>query len=673
MGRRMSHSYKRSKSKFEQFRMAVPADLQDRVGQKNWTQSLGTTDPVLAAERRGQLIASHKEKIRELRAEQEHNAIGEAIALLDRTFERLADRRGSMDASIAQQLNLLASFVCDSWVDADDVDRRQTWGDMIVLEPRVKVEAVPSIDTEPEREIFRLRAQLIEERGIADGLVHQELARLLLKRRIFRPIWFVVSHLSSLEPRLKLERDEVYDAVAEAYLRRLAEHEFTSWPSSIHEALIPAVHIKRVSPTQVEPGSLLAQQPVDAGAGGESLLSKSLTEAHHYWIENRKPGPSAVTEASRSINRFVALFGDTLVKEITRQQVIEFRNLISDIPPQTELSKVNASGRTLRQVIDVAREKRRAWEEGDRRTPEPGRLAPASVKKDVGALSQIIGKIAADVGSGINVAAKVEIAGYSKKRKGQKVPRLPYTPAMMQALFDSPLYTGCAGYSDAARTQPGTHLYQDEMYWSFLFGVVAGPRLGEIGQIALTDVHYCDLRRTFGDEYEGSCTYLHITGSGENQRVKTAESDRYVVIHDRLIDVGFDEYVERRRKAGKIRLFDLEPDEDGNFTKELSRRLNRYLDRIVTTDPRYVFHSTRHEFTDRANLSEMPTRVANSIKGHANSTVGDDYGLVSILNQSVHLTKLKVGFIDWGRLIAAIQFKTSDPKITQRINARNKT
>jgi hypothetical protein len=223
---------------------------------------------------------------------------------------------------------------------------------------------------------------------------------------------------------------------------------------------------------------------------------------------------------------------------------------------------------------------------------------------------------------------------------------------MMQKLFDSPLFTGCAGHSNADRAKPGTQVHQDELYWCLLFGVVGRPRLGEIGQIALGDVHDYDLRRTYGDEYEGLCTYVHITGTGEGQHVKTEASERYVVIHDKLIDLGFRDYVERRRAAGKMRLFDLEPDRDGNFVKELSRRLNHYLDRVVTDDPRYVFHSTRHEFTDRADLSQIPTRVANSIKGHANMTEGDRYGLVSILHQHVYLKNLKVGFVDWDKLIA---------------------
>ena len=58
----------------------------------------------------------------------------------------------------------------------------------------------------------------------------------------------------------------------------------------------------------------------------------------------------------------------------------------------------------------------------------------------------------------------------------------------MEALFASPLFTGCAGQTDIERTRPGQRIYQDELYWSFLFGATAGPRLEEIGQIRLDDI-----------------------------------------------------------------------------------------------------------------------------------------------------------------------------------------
>lgn len=652
MGRRMSHSVKRRNSKYEQFRLVVPKDLVAIVGKSAWGCSLETTDATVAAAKRAKLLAFYKSEILRLRGHLARKSLDDAAGLVDTALDRLSQIRGSMDAAIAQQLTLLASHVCDSWAPAP-IDRRQQYGDLIAYEPLVEVEPVPSIDDDTEREVFKLRAEIFEGRGIADGIVHRELATILLQRRVFRPIAFAVSYLRSIEPRLNLNDDKTYDAIAERYLSRLVEHTFGSWPANIDKVVAPTIVPTTASPLHAQ----LPAAPPSLGANNDhaatGLWSMRLSEALRYWIEQRRPGTSAVTEATRSVSRFIALFGDLVIGTITRPQVIEFRNLVTDMPPQVELAKLERSGRTLRMVIDEAREKRRLWEEGGRQGPEPERIASATVKKDVGTMSQILGKVQTDAFVGINVAEKIEIAGYSKTRAGQKKPHLPLPPGMIQTLFDSPLFTGCAGIGDVARTKPGIHLYQDELYWLFLFGAMSGPRLREIGQLRLDDVHHCDMRRTFGDEYEGSCTFVHITGTGINQQVKNDGSDRYVVLHDRLIELGFNDLVAHRRALGKETLFDLAGTTDASPTKLLSNRLNRYFDRTVTDDDRYVFHSMRHEFTDRAELSDIPARVAKRIKGHALTDVADRYGLVSIFAQWHNLKKLNVSFIDWERLIAA--------------------
>lgn len=631
--------------------MAVPADVRYIVGKREWTHSLQTIDRAAADAERGRLINHYKTEIRRLRGELARQSLDQAAGLVDIALDRLGKIRGSMDAAIAQQLTLLASHVCDSWSRVP-LDLSQSYGDLIAYEPLIEVEPVPSIDTDAERELFRLRAEFFEGRGIADGIVYRELAATLLQRRVFRPIAFAVSYLRSIEPRLDLNDDNTYDAIAERYLTRLVEHPFASWPANIDKVVAPTIVPSTAPPSHVQAPAAPARAPnVDHAITG--LWSMRLSEALRYWIEQRRPGTSAVTEATRSISRFIALFGDLIIGTITRPQVIEFRNLVTDMPPQIELAKLEQSGRTLRMVIDEAREKRRLWEEGGRQTPEPDRLASGTVKKDVGAISQILGKIQTDALVGINVAEKIEIAGYSKTRAGQKKPHLPLPPGMIQTLFDSPLFTGCAGISDVARTKPGIHLYQDELYWLFLFGAMSGPRLREIGQLRLDDVHHCDMRRTFGEEYEGSCTFVHITGTGIDQEVKNDGSDRYVVLHDRLIELGFNDLVAHRRSLGKETLFDLPGASGASPTKLLSNRLNLYFDRTVTDDDRYVFHSMRHEFTDRAELSDIPARVAKRIKGHALTEVADRYGLVSIFAQWHNLRKLNVSFIDWERLIAA--------------------
>jgi len=66
-----------------------------------------------------------------------------------------------MDTAVAEQLSLLGRFVRDSWAGTDETEQRQWWGDMFVPEPVIEVEAVPSIDNESERDIFRWRADLM--------------------------------------------------------------------------------------------------------------------------------------------------------------------------------------------------------------------------------------------------------------------------------------------------------------------------------------------------------------------------------------------------------------------------------------------------------------------------------------------------------------------------------
>jgi hypothetical protein len=63
---------------------------------------------------------------------------------------------------------------------------------------------------------------------------------MLPQRPVFKPAWFAVSYMTSIEPKLKLDRDDMYEAVAAAYLDRLAGRRFTSWPAGA-EAAVEAI------------------------------------------------------------------------------------------------------------------------------------------------------------------------------------------------------------------------------------------------------------------------------------------------------------------------------------------------------------------------------------------------------------------------------------------------
>ena len=262
--------------------MAVPPDIRHLVGKREWTASLGTTDPVAAAAMRGELITFYKNEVLRLRGQLAHRPVKDALALLDRGFERLAGIRGSMDKAIAEQLTLLASTVIDSWLPADQLGQPQDWGGMTIWEAPGDPEPVPSIDTEPHREIFRLRAALLEGTGRTDGILYRRLAALLRERRVFKPIRFAVSYMTSIEPKLKLDRDDVYEAVASAYLDRLAGHRFASWPASAETAFEAILSI----PGAASSAHIAMPLPQTAATG---LWAMPLSKGLEVWIVNRRP------------------------------------------------------------------------------------------------------------------------------------------------------------------------------------------------------------------------------------------------------------------------------------------------------------------------------------------------------------------------------------------------
>lgn len=276
--------------------MAVPPDIRPLVGKVEWTASLGTTDPVAAAAKRGELIAFYKNEVLRLRGQLAYKPVEDALRLLDRGFERLAVIRGSMDKAIAEQLALLASTVIDSWLPADQLGQPQDWGGMtIIWEAPGDPNPVPSIDTEPEREIFGVRAALLEGTGRTDGILYRRLATLLLERRVFKPIRFAVSYMTSIEPKLKLDRDDVYEAVAAAYLDRLAAHRFTNWPAGAEAAVEAILSI----PGAAAPAHVAMPPPQTVATG---LWALPLSKGLDIWIKARAPSASAVTEAIHPIS-----------------------------------------------------------------------------------------------------------------------------------------------------------------------------------------------------------------------------------------------------------------------------------------------------------------------------------------------------------------------------------
>jgi integrase len=194
--------------------------------------------------------------------------------------------------------------------------------------------------------------------------------------------------------------------------------------------------------------------------------------------------------------------------------------------------------------------------------------------------------------------------------------RTPFAPSELNALFSSPLFTGCAG--PQRRTKPGQSVIRDGLYWALLIAPLSGLRITEIVQLALNDID-------FSDEVPAFRIKADVT---LGQAVKSDAGWRRVPVHRRLIELGFKDFVTARQtasKSGRL-LHDIHISNTGGSGGELSKLFGRILHRLELKRPGLVFHSFRHGFVDALREVNAPEYVIRRIVGHASGNVTDGYG-----------------------------------------------
>ena len=626
MGRRMSHSVKRKKSKIEQFRLVVPKDLISIVGKTEWGCSLRTTDPVVAAVKRAELLAFHKSEILRLRGQLARQSLDQATGLVDTALDRLGKIRGSMDAAIAQQLTLLASHVCDSWAPMP-IDRSQSYGDMIAYEPLVEVEPVPSIDTEVEREVFKLRAEIFEGRGIADGVVYRELATILLQRRVFRPIAFAVSYLRSIEPQLNLNDDETYDAIAERYLTRLVNHAFESWPAHIDKVVTPMVVPVSATPVAVS----AVPQPPSAPQFDDST-SFTLLDAFEHWKRGKRITGKSKTadEWLKAAVRFHGLIGLSDTRLITSKMVKTFGEQVAELPANP---KKDVAVLSHHDQIEVAK-----------RDGLPT-LAEPTVGKQVAAIRSLLSTAVHQEWIKINPAAGISIEG--ARWDGDE--RDHFSDDDMRRIYSSPLMTD----PDACG---------DTTFWLLFLAPFHGTRPGEHCKLKPREIVEDDgdwVMRIRADKRTRGVG--KPAGGSQPRKQKTRSSIRDIPIHWIVIEGGFLDFARLQADRGAEWLFDdLVPDVYGDRYKEQSRIINKALRAVGITDTNKAFYSTRHSMKREGRRRRIATANLNQLAGHAAGNIGDKYGQgapIDILKDDID--RLEFRSVEWDAVVACAQARVA--------------
>ncbi len=186
-----------------------------------------------------------------------------------------------------------------------------------------------------------------------------------------------------------------------------------------------------------------------------------------------------------------------------------------------------------------------------------------------------------------------------KKTRKDREAKHAYTQDALVKIFSTEIHT----------QKRYKHAYY---YWLPLLAYFTGARLNELCQLYKADVYQ-----------KQDIWVIQIDDRFEGQKLKNASSRRIIPIHDKLIDLGFIEYIQ---SIVDTRIFpELKNSRDG-FGSAPSKWFGRFKSKLGFKKG-YDFHSFRHTAATQFKRKEVSSVIAGEILGHAqNNITYDRYG-----------------------------------------------
>ena len=337
---------------------------------------------------------------------------------------------------------------------------------------------------------------------------------------------------------------------------------------------------------------------------GESVPAKGDTASHiiEKYIEIRSSNEwtqKTTNENERLLGWFVDQIGKTRkLKDITADDVRTFRDLISKLPKS--FSKRSMYGDlSLQQIADKGK------------TDE--KLSAATQQKYLGIIKAFLGWCEDE--HDIDMSAAIRIKG--AKKASQYDARHPFSPIQLEAIFQSPQYTGHR--SPSRRSSSGNLLIRDGKFWIPLLGLITGARMSELIQLTISDVVQLE---------DSWCLDINKGDNSDSDKsLKSYASQRKIPLHPELIKIGFLDFVEDTGDANRTRIFEeIKPGENGTWSHNFSKYFGRYLKQINVKTQKTTFHSFRHNFADALRMANIEDSHIKALMGHADGTVTSIYG-----------------------------------------------
>ena len=325
------------------------------------------------------------------------------------------------------------------------------------------------------------------------------------------------------------------------------------------------------------------RQVLQATSGSSNQFSalnledqKSLKDAFEIFETNTKRADKWSPDTQRLVTGvkkllFLYFNEDTPVYRITRDNLLEFRDLLYKIP--TKLAqKSRYKDKSLSQILKLG--------ENDDKLSEP------TIQKYMIRVIQFFnycfdsGYISKSITAKMNV--KIDIDPSERAV-------LPYEASEARKIFEIVTSIKQSGKS------PSSRIEASELYYVTMIAAYSGMRIKEITQLHKEDIVLKD------------GIYCFNINTNDGKTTKTKNSIRFVPIHSKLIDLGLLEYVNSKKSGNIFKV------SNKDFSEIFRSQIQR---KFIDKDSKKTFYSFRHYFIDYLVQREVEANLIAQIVGH---------------------------------------------------------
>ena len=325
------------------------------------------------------------------------------------------------------------------------------------------------------------------------------------------------------------------------------------------------------------------RQVLQATSGSSNQFSalnledqKSLKDAFEIFETNTKRADKWSPDTQRLVTGvkkllFLYFNEDTPVYRITRDNLLEFRDLLYKIP--TKLAqKSRYKDKSLSQILKLG--------ENDDKLSEP------TIQKYMIRVIQFFNYCfdSGYIGKSITAKMNVKIDIDPSERAV-----LPYEASEARKIFEIVTSIKQSGKS------PSSRIEASELYYVTMIAAYSGMRIKEITQLHKEDIALKD------------GIYCFNINTNDGKTTKTKNSIRFVPIHSKLIDLGLLEYVNSKKSGNIFKV------SNKDFSEIFRSQIQR---KFIDKDSKKTFYSFRHYFIDYLVQREVEANLIAQIVGH---------------------------------------------------------